>query len=442
MPKAEIIPTYQPAGSVELKKHAAIVHTSGQLTLIERKLVNVLLLNAYNDLPTSQSHSIPVKFLSAMVGWEDSHDFAHLKKALKNIVGTPLELNVLGNAGKERWSATSLLSSAEIEDGMCTYEYSRRMAELLYAPEMYAVINIAIQKEFRGGYALTLYENCVRFRKLGSTPPFEIGRLRKLLGADAPMYDNFKHFSNFVIKKGVKEINRVADINIEPKYVRVGRKVTAIEFIITEAVVKTGQQAINIPTEVFDGSEDLKKQPLYERLRGHGIGEVLALQWLKQEPDRVLEVVEHVESKDKKIKSKSGYIVKAMEQKYELGVTKFEAQKEAAQKEKESVESRKAKATRTAELYDSFKKITGTAAIKALTKEQQQADVTDYISEVGQGRAMSYNKSTGEFADSVERFNFRLWQSNIRTPVFDRTTFDAWLVSKNINPKNVGDLPT
>ena len=144
---------------VELKKHAAIVHTSGQLTLLERKLVNVLLLNAYNNLPNNSSHAIPVRFLTAMVGWDESHDFAHLKRALKRIVGTPLELNVLGNAGKERWSATSLLASAEIEDGVCTYEYSRRMSELLYSPEMYAVINIAVQKEFKGGYALTLYEH-------------------------------------------------------------------------------------------------------------------------------------------------------------------------------------------------------------------------------------------------------------------------------------------
>jgi hypothetical protein len=314
----------------ELKKHAAIVHTSGQLTLLERKLVNVLLLNAYNDLPTSSSHAIPVRFLCAMVGWDDSHDFAHLKKALKRIVGTPLELNVLGNAGKERWSATSLLASAEIEDGVCTYEYSRRMAELLYSPEMYAVINIAVQKEFKGGYALTLYENCVRFKNLGQTPSFEIGRLRKLLGADAPMYDDFRRFSAFVIKKAVTDINATkgVDIHVRAEYTRVERKVTSVQFFIEKTDPEKDKQQTLLPIDGnFDGSEQLKKSAAYERLRSHGISELLSLQWMKQEPERVQTVLNEVDKRNKNIKSKSGYIVKAMIDKYELGPTPYEKQK-------------------------------------------------------------------------------------------------------------------
>ncbi|MEM5398387.1 hypothetical protein, partial [Staphylococcus gallinarum] len=47
----------------ELKKHVATVHVSGELSLLERKIVNVLLLNAYDELLTKKRHTLPVGIL-------------------------------------------------------------------------------------------------------------------------------------------------------------------------------------------------------------------------------------------------------------------------------------------------------------------------------------------------------------------------------------------
>jgi hypothetical protein len=46
----------------EVRKHAATIHITGDLTITDRKLVNVLLLNAYKNLLTQRQHQIPVAF--------------------------------------------------------------------------------------------------------------------------------------------------------------------------------------------------------------------------------------------------------------------------------------------------------------------------------------------------------------------------------------------
>lgn len=62
----------------------------------------------------------------------------------------------------------------------------------------------------------------------------EVDELRKLLGATAPTYQEFKRFNNLVIQKAVKEINEITDIIVEAKTVKQGRSVVAVRFNIKQ----------------------------------------------------------------------------------------------------------------------------------------------------------------------------------------------------------------
>lgn len=125
----------------------------------------------------------------------------HSKEALKKISTTPIEFDILHAAGDEEWGVTTLLSSANIRNGIVTYEYSSALANKLANPEIYLLININVQKQFSGAYALALYENCLRFKRTGSTGWISVDIWRKLLGAEASTYDEFKHFNSEVIKR-------------------------------------------------------------------------------------------------------------------------------------------------------------------------------------------------------------------------------------------------
>jgi plasmid replication initiation protein len=93
-----------------------------------------------------------------------------------------------------------------------------------------------------------LYENCVRFKNVKSTGWWDLEKFRRLMGAEAAMYDDFKRLSAFVVKKSCEEINAVSDIRVVPEYRREGRKVVAIRF----AVEENPQQSLFGPNPLDD----------------------------------------------------------------------------------------------------------------------------------------------------------------------------------------------
>lgn len=409
---------------LEFKKHVAAIHTSGDLTLLERKIANVLLLNAYDDLLTKRTHSIPVKHLAEMLGWDASNNMERLQDALRRLVSTSIEFNVLDD-GKESWEITSLVAYARIRGGVCTYKYVEELAERLFDPEVYATINIGMQRRFKGGYSLTLYENCVRYKAVGSTGFWELDKFRRIMGADAPMYEEFKRLSSFVINKAVDEVNKQSDIHLTPEYRKSGRKVEAVKFLIRE-----NAQIPLIAPDQLDGNAEIRASDTYKRLREHGIGDKLATAWLLQDADRAQAVVAYVEAKDKKKQVKgttAGYIRKLIEDGAEVTATSYEVEK--AEAEKSAVEQAKnqAQAERLRELREDFLRQRVAQAVKSLTPEKrtQYADV--YKRESGTEATSSWSVEKLEFMNQVERVKFSTWLRKTLTPAFDETAFSAWL---------------
>src|SRR5260370_11259857 len=199
------VPDIVPKGGAtpqELRKNVSAIHVSGELSLLERKLVNVLLLNAFDKLLTERKHTIPVGILSKMLGRDDSNNTENLKRALTSIMKTVITFDLLNDSKKVAWASAPPLSVAGISDGVCTYEYSEWLSERLANPDIYAIINVNVQRQFTGAYALGLYENCMRCRRVGSTEWLSVALWRWPLCGDAELYNEFKWCSGNVIKPG------------------------------------------------------------------------------------------------------------------------------------------------------------------------------------------------------------------------------------------------
>lgn len=274
--------------SLELKKHVGTVHVGGDLGLLDRKLVNVLMLNAYDTLLSQQKHRIHVTVLAEMLGF-DSKNTTALKKSLKKIVTTPVEFDLLHGTSNTPWGVTTMMSAADIREGYCTYEYSSSLAEKLANPDVYLLVNVGVQKQFKGKHALALYENCLRFKKTGSTGWIPVEIWRRLLNADSSMYDEFKYFNRAVIMKSVAEVSEVSNIVVEPEYEREHRRVTKIRFSVRE---KPGSESANGDA---DERDRLRETAEYRRLRDIGISERLALSWLQADLTKVARVLRVVE---------------------------------------------------------------------------------------------------------------------------------------------------
>lgn len=257
-----------------VKKHVAAIHVSGKLTLLQRKLSNVLLLNAYDTLTRQNSFQMDAKTLCMMVGY-NSNDLETLKQSLRGLAETVAEWDMLDEEGRQEWGVSSLLSYAKLKGGVCEYAYSPALAEKLNDPKVFALINLNIQRRFNSGHALALYENCYRFHRIGTTGWWSLETFRRLMGvADSAYYEIFKQLNAKIIKPAVAEVNKSSNILVTPEFRKQGRAVSDIRF----KIAANPQLAI---LDLDDGGGQ-RNSPIYDRLRAMGVADRLARQWLSE----------------------------------------------------------------------------------------------------------------------------------------------------------------
>ena len=293
-----------------VKKNVAAIHISGKLTLLQRKLSNVLLLNAYDTLTSARSHTIDARTLAMMVGY-NSNDMDSLRASLRALAETVAEWDMLDEQGHQEWGVSALLSFAKLKNGVCEYAYSPALAQKLHDPKIYALINVKIQRNFTSGHGLALYENCYRFVRTGSTGWWSLEIFRKLMGVDgSAYYETFKHLNAKIIKPAVAEVNKSSDIIIEPQIRKKGRAVSEIRFLIKE----NPQMAM---FQIDDG-EGLRNLAVYKALREQGIADRLARQWITEHgQDYVQEKLDYVAGQGE-VKSRAGYLRAAITGDYTL----------------------------------------------------------------------------------------------------------------------------
>jgi len=236
----------------ELKKHAATIHCSNTLSLLQRKISNALLYHAYHELQSKAEHEITVKELCKLIAYS-GNNHAAIKESLKGLLSTVIEWNVVNDTtGVEDWTASSILASVSLRGPICLYAYSPRMKELLHSPSMFGKINLFIQSRFKSSYGLALYENCIRYRGLAYTKWFDVVTFRKLMGVPDDKYTVFRDFKRRVLDKSVEEVNTYSDLIVEAEVHRDGRQVTRIRFSLKERAKRTRLGA----KLLTDGSEE------------------------------------------------------------------------------------------------------------------------------------------------------------------------------------------
>lgn len=280
--KKKIVVKFQ---EFELKKNVSAIHISGRLSLLQRKMVNVLLHHAFNQLLSHQEHIISISELARRTGF-DSNDLEFLKNVFRELARMTIEWDILNPEGSKQWGISTFLASARIQNGVCTYEYSKALAEKLYRPEVYAFINLNIQNSFRSGYALALYENCIRFKITGSTGFRPIETWKQLLGVEeGKMYDDFKYFKKFILTPAIAEVNEHADIIIQDVYEKVGRKIVALRFDILDKNNPSLllPKSVNIPLEDIEielreiGLSDTQIKDILVKYEIEELKEILAI---------------------------------------------------------------------------------------------------------------------------------------------------------------------
>ena len=313
----------------EVVKASPAIQIQSKISLLQRRAWNVLLANAYNELPNQEIHRVSMVELAAKLGF-DSKNEDYLKEVLRQLRACEVEWNLLEKDSKGRWGVAGLLASVEIEDGICTYAFSPHLRLNLYNPRVYARLNLRLQNRFKSQYALVLWELCFDYfdteRDQGETPFIPLRTFRELLGIGSDEYPAFSIFNRAVIKPAVKEINKETDYFVEVEQKRVGRRIAELKFRITKVKQFPFQESL------FPDIENLP--PIAVELVQAGIDRNVALKIAAQEwefvnpeklppadayPDFMGYVAEKVEMSlhAAAVKNRAGYIVEAIRENYQ-----------------------------------------------------------------------------------------------------------------------------
>ena len=313
----------------EVIKASPAIQIQGKMTHLQRRAWNILLANAYNELPDKDIHSVSMIELAAKLGFESKND-EYLKETLEVLVDFTVKWNVLGKDNKEVWGVASLLGSAEIKDGICTYSFAAHLRPKLHNPRIYSKLNLRLQNRFKSQYALILWEVCFDYfdtdRSQGETPFIPLETFKELMGLDETDYPVFKVLSRDVIKSAIKEINTLTDYHVEVEHKRMGRKVAELKFRITKV------KQLPIQESVFPDIETLP--PVAVELVQAGIDRKVALQITEQEwtfvnpeklpepgtyPDFLAYVSEKIEMSlsAPNVANRAGYIIEAIRENYQ-----------------------------------------------------------------------------------------------------------------------------
>ncbi|MDE0397760.1 MAG: replication initiation protein [Candidatus Poribacteria bacterium] len=313
----------------EVIKASPAIQIQSRISLLQRRAWNVLLANAYNELPHKDIHSVSMVELSAKLGF-DSGNQEYLKEVLKSIVDCTVEWNLLNKDNKQVWGAASLLAFVEVENGICCYQFPHPLRQKLYSPRVYAKLNLRLQNQFTRKYALILWELCFDYfdtdRDQGETPFIPLETFRELMGIEVDEYPAFSIFNRAVIKPAIKEINTVTDYHIEVEQKRLKRKVSELKFRITKL------KQLPIQESVFPDIENLP--PVAIELVQAQIDRNVALKIAAQEwdfvvpeklsppgtyPDFLSYVSEKIEMSlhAAAVKNRPGFIVEAIRENYQ-----------------------------------------------------------------------------------------------------------------------------
>ena len=339
----------------EFVKASPAIQIQNKISLLQRRAWNVLLANAYNELPHQEIHRVSMVELAAKLGF-DSKNEEYLKGVLKSIVDCTVEWNILNKDNRETWGAASLLAFVEIEEGVCCYQFPHPLRLRLYNPRVYAKLNLRLQNRFKSQYALVLWELCFDYfdteRDRGETPFILLDTFRDLLGIGSSEYPAFSIFNRAVIKPAVKEINEKTGYCVEVEQKRVGRRIGQLKFHISR------HKQLPVQESLFPDIENLP--PVAVELVQATVDRNRALKIAAQEwdcvnpeklptpdayPDFLGYVAEKIEMSlhaEGTVQNPAGYIIQAIRENYQDERVQKERQRRADKVRKKELEDLKA----------------------------------------------------------------------------------------------------
>jgi len=258
---------------IVIRKSNELIEARYKLALEEQRLVLLLSSVIRTDDEDFKDYEIRVSDFVQMFGLEKQKAiYKAVEEAARELSGKKIDLS----NGKERIYASWLSYVRYIEgSGVVQLRFDKSLKpyflQLKNCIRGFTQYNLATVINFKSTYSIRLYEllkmevwKAEKARTTQFEKSFEIEEYRRILGVDKNTYPIFADFRKRVIDTTVLEISEQTELNIaETKYIKTGRKITGITFIVKI------RQTDEIKTLQLEMEEEPSKEqihPIVERL--------------------------------------------------------------------------------------------------------------------------------------------------------------------------------
>jgi Initiator Replication protein len=197
------------------------------LTLHDRRIYNLLLLNAWENLGEPVEHSI---YKRELRGSHDVND--RVGESIDRLMGAFARVPIVRD-GKPAVRRVHLLgTSDEIrnKDGRLYYHFPLELRAIFKQSGQFARLQKDVMFAYTSKYALALYEVVQKRGNLKHkwNEEFSVERFRELLNVEKDKYRDFKNLNLRVIGPSVLEVNGLGEFGCKVESVYKGRKVIAL----------------------------------------------------------------------------------------------------------------------------------------------------------------------------------------------------------------------
>lgn len=238
-----------------IRKHVAIIHAYSLMSVLQRKIVNVLLYEAVkgsNRVNNQESVAIecciPFSNLCKEIKF-NSNNTQYLKEAIDGLASLKIEWNLLKDKVPTDISFLNLRilhgSPTFYQDNTLNFSFHKIMLDLVENPSIYGTLDIDLQCEFESKYSHALYENSTRFINLQKNKIILLEAFRKIVGVQQDKYPNIRELTRNVITPSIEEVNDRAPFVVSLEAIKSGRKITAFEL-----VVKNKKKTVMVDTKL------------------------------------------------------------------------------------------------------------------------------------------------------------------------------------------------
>jgi hypothetical protein len=217
----------------------AIVPKSEKITVTARKIYNVMLHYAQRQGVAKDRYQVRLADIATGIDF-NSNNTELIKQYFRQMATTGVEWQSPTIGEGARWSVSALIAHADLiqREGelILDWSYAPNIKQELLDPQRFAKMSLQVQASLNTMASLVLYEICCRYADnpggLTARQPWAWWRPVLTGAPDNPTsaYQEYKIFNRDVLKKAIKKVNEVSDLDIELVEHRVGRSIQDLQF--------------------------------------------------------------------------------------------------------------------------------------------------------------------------------------------------------------------